>query len=143
MALDPRLVSPKERRLFLVGAVFSGLAWLAVVVSLIGLLYAALGALFFLAAHALYLAHVRTNGVRIDERQLPDLHARVRAAASRLGLQALPDVYVVNGGGLLNAFATKLLSRPCRFSPRLARQPVLSAGDAPGVAIRVSPDGVF
>ncbi len=111
MALDPRLVSPKERRLFLAGAVLSGLAWLAVVVSMIGIVYALLGAIFFLAAHALYLAHVRMNGVRVDERQLPELHARVRAAAGRLGLSALPEVYVVNGGGLLNAFATKLLSR--------------------------------
>jgi Zn-dependent protease with chaperone function/Tfp pilus assembly protein PilE len=111
MALDPRLVSPKEKPLFVVGAVVSGLAWVAVVVSLVGILYALLGALFFLAAHALFLAQTRTNGVRVDERQLPDLHARVRAAAGRLGMTELPAVYVVQGGGLLNAFATKLLSR--------------------------------
>jgi Zn-dependent protease with chaperone function len=111
MALDPRFVSPKERPLFITGAVLSSLTWLAVVVSIVGLVYAALGALFVLSAHALFLAHVRTNGVRVDERQLPDLHARVRAAASRLGLDALPELYVINGGGLLNAFATKLLSR--------------------------------
>ncbi len=111
MALDPRFVSPKEKKLFVAGAILSGLAWLAVVVSVVGILYAALGAVFFLAAHALFLAHVRTNGVRVDERQLPDLHARVRAAASRLGLEKLPEIYVVQGGGLLNAFATKFLSR--------------------------------
>lgn len=111
MALDPRYVSPKERRLFIIGAVLSGLAWLAVVVSLIGIVYAALGALFVLTAHALFLAHVRANGVRIDERQLPDLHARVRTAASRLGIDVLPELYVLHGGGMLNAFATKLLSR--------------------------------
>jgi len=111
MALDPRLVSPKERPLFIAGAVFSGLVWLAVVVSLVGILYAALGALFVLSAHALFLAHVRTNGVRVDGQQLPDLHARIRAAASRLGIDRLPEIYVVQGGGLLNAFATKLLSR--------------------------------
>ncbi len=111
MALDPRLVSPKERPLFVAGVLFSGLAWLALVVSIVGLVYALLGGLFFLAAHALFLAHVRTNGIRVDERQLPDLHARVRSAAGRLGLAELPELYVVNGGGLLNAFATKLLSR--------------------------------
>jgi Zn-dependent protease with chaperone function len=111
MALDPRLISPKERPLFVAGVVFSGLAWLAVVVSIVGLLYAMAGAIFFLAAHALFLAHVRTNGLRVDERQLPDLHARARAAAARLGMDELPAIYVVHGGGLLNAFATKLLSR--------------------------------
>jgi Zn-dependent protease with chaperone function/Tfp pilus assembly protein PilE len=111
MALDPRLVSPREKPLFVVGAVVSGLAWVAVVVSIVGVVYALAGGLFFLAAHALFLAHTRTNGLRVDERQLPDLHARVRAAAGKLGLTDLPAVYVVQGGGLLNAFATKLLSR--------------------------------
>src|SRR5512138_741318 len=111
MALDPRRVSPKEKPLFVTGAVLSALVWLALVVSVVGLLYALVGAIFFLAAHALFLASVRTNGVRVDERQLPDLHARVRAAASRLGLEQVPDVYVLQGAGLLNAFATKLLSR--------------------------------
>ncbi|ACL66455.1 peptidase M48 Ste24p [Anaeromyxobacter dehalogenans 2CP-1] len=111
MALDPRLVSPKEKPLFVAGAIFSGLVWLVAVVSVVGLLYALLGALFVLGAHALFLAHVRTNAVRVDERQLPDLHARVKAAAARLGLADVPAVYVMNGGGLLNAFATKLLSR--------------------------------
>jgi Zn-dependent protease with chaperone function len=111
MPFEARLRSPKERPLFIAGAVFSGLAWLAVVVSVIGLLYAALGALFVLAAQALFLAQVRTNGVRVDPRQLPDLHARVAAAAARVGLDQLPAVYVVQGGGLLNAFATRLLSR--------------------------------
>jgi Zn-dependent protease with chaperone function/Tfp pilus assembly protein PilE len=111
MVQDARFVSDKERKLFVAGAVLSGLAWLLVVVSLVGILYGLLGALFVLSAHALFLAHVRTNGVRIDERQLPDLHARVKAAAQRIGITDLPAVYVVQGGGILNAFATKLLSR--------------------------------
>jgi Zn-dependent protease with chaperone function len=111
MALDPRYVSPKERPLFIAGAIFSTIAWLALVVSIVGLVYALIGGLFVLAAIALFLAHVRTNGVRVDERQLPELHARVKAAAAHLGIQKLPAIYVIQGGGLLNAFATKLLSR--------------------------------
>jgi len=111
MALDPRFRSPKERPLFVAGVIFSSIAWLVLVVSIIGLLYGALGALFVLCAHALFLAHVRANGVRVDERQLPELHARAKAAAAKLGLATLPELYVLQGGGLLNAFATKLFSR--------------------------------
>lgn len=111
MALDPRFVSPKERPLFIAGVVFSSVAWLVLVVSVVGLVYGLLGALFVLCAHALFLAHVRANGVRVDERQLPELHARAKAAAARLGLPSLPDLYVLQGGGALNAFATKLFSR--------------------------------
>jgi Zn-dependent protease with chaperone function/Tfp pilus assembly protein PilE len=108
---DQQLRSQKERPLFIVGVILSSVAWLGIIVSIVGLVYAAFGALFFLTAHALFLAHVRTNGVRVDARQLPDLHARVAAAAGRLGLAQVPAVYVLQGGGLLNAFATKLLSR--------------------------------
>jgi Zn-dependent protease with chaperone function len=111
MALDPRLRSPREETLFVVGMIFSSLAWLAVVVSVVGLAYALFGALFILSANALFLAHVRANGVRVDARQLPELHARAQAAATRLGLATLPEIYVLQGGGLLNAFATKLFSR--------------------------------
>lgn len=111
MALDSRFRSPKERPLFVTGVILSSVAWLVLVVSIVGLVYAALGAFLVLCAHALFLAHVRANGVRVDERQLPELHARARAAAAKLGLASLPEVYVLQGGGLLNAFATKLFSR--------------------------------
>jgi hypothetical protein len=32
---------------------------------------------------------------------------------------------------------------PCRFQPKLARQPVFGEGDAAGVPVRVSPVDVF
>jgi Zn-dependent protease with chaperone function len=111
MALDPRFRSPEERPLFVTGVILSSIAWLVLVVSVVGLVYAALGACFVLCAHALFLAHVRANAVRVDERQLPELHGRAKAAAARLGLATLPELYVLQGGGLLNAFATKLFSR--------------------------------
>lgn len=111
MALDPRLRSPKEKPLFVIGAVFSALCWILVVVSLVGLAYALLIGLGILVAHALFLAHVRGNGLRLSERQHPDLYARIRAASATLGLPRTPEVFLLQGGGLLNAFATKLFSR--------------------------------
>jgi Zn-dependent protease with chaperone function len=111
MALDPKLLYRRERALFIVGAVFSSLAWLAIVVSLVGLAYAVFIGLFVMAAHALFLAYVRGNGLRVSELQLPELHARVQAAAQKLGMAQVPEVYVLQSGGILNAFATKLLSR--------------------------------
>ncbi len=111
MALDPKLTYRREQTLFVIGAVFSSLAWLAVVVSLVGLVYALFIGAFVLAAHALFLAYVRGNGLRVSEQQLPELYARVQAATRKLGMAQVPDVYVVQSGGILNAFATKLLSR--------------------------------
>lgn len=111
MALDPRLRSPKEQPLFVIGVVISALCWIALVVTLVGLIYGIPILLAVLLAHAFFLAHIRGNGVRVSERQLPALYARVKAAAARLGLAEVPDVYVIQAGGSLNAFATKLLSR--------------------------------
>lgn len=113
MALDNRLVSPKEPPLFLLGVLISGLCWAALTVLTlgIGLLYAALTVGFMLMAHAVFLASVRGNGVRVGPDQLPDLHRRLLSASQRLGLARVPELYVLQSGGLLNAVATKLLSR--------------------------------
>jgi len=111
MAFDQKLRSPRERTLFKIGVVFSALCWVALVVSIVGIVYGAAIGLFILFAQALYLAHVRGNAVRVSATQLPELHARVVAAAERLGLAEVPETYVVQSGGVVNAFATKLLSR--------------------------------
>ncbi len=111
MTLDPRLRSPKESTLFTLGAVFSGLCWLLLVVTVVGLLYAPFVIAAVLIAHALFLAHVRGNGLRVSPQQFPDLYARCEKAAKTLGLDEVPAIYVLQHGGVLNAFATKLLSR--------------------------------
>src|SRR5215813_10847944 len=111
MGFDPRLRSPKEVPLFIVGMIFSAVCWLLLIVSIIGLVYGGLALVFVLIAHALHLAHVQGNGLKISERQLPELYERVKMAAKKLGLSQVPDVYVLQSGGILNAFATKLLSR--------------------------------
>jgi len=112
MALDVRLLrSPKEPTLFAIGVVLSAIVWIVLAVTIVGLMYGFFILLFILMAHALFLAHVKGNGVRISERQLPGLYARVKAAAERLGMAEVPAVYLLQSGGVLNAFATKLLSR--------------------------------
>jgi len=113
VALDKRLLSPKEPPLFILGVVVSTLCWASLTVFTlgIGLLYALLMVGFMLMAHAVFLAAVRGNGVRVAPNQLPDLHRRLVAASQRLGLERPPELYLMQSGGLLNAFATKLLSR--------------------------------
>ena len=112
MAFDERLLrSPKEPPLFAIGIVLSAIAWVAMAVTVVGILYGALILAFILMAHALFLANIKGNGIRISERQLPQLHARIRSAAQKLGMNEVPDVYLLQSNGILNAFATKLLSR--------------------------------
>ncbi len=101
----------KERVLFGISAAISAVAWLVICISVIGLAYSIVVAIGILMAHALLLAHVTGNGVRVSSSQLPEIWQKVQEASRKLGLPAPPEVYVVQAGGLLNAFATKLLSR--------------------------------
>ncbi|HVV51161.1 MAG TPA: M48 family metallopeptidase [Polyangia bacterium] len=105
------LRTSRERVLFGISAVFSAVIWALVCVSLIGLAYGLLVAIAVMMAHALLLAHVTGNGVRVSSAQLPEIHQKVQEAARKLGLSSAPEVYIVQAGGILNAFATKLLSR--------------------------------
>ncbi len=111
MTFDPRLRSPKEQPLFIVGVIVSSLSWLALLISIVGALYGVLILAGVMIAHAVFLASVRGNAVRLSEKQMPALYERCKAAALRLGLGELPEFYVMQSGGVLNAFATKLFSR--------------------------------
>jgi Zn-dependent protease with chaperone function len=68
-------------------------------------------ALVGLFAHGLALGRVRGNAVRVSERQFPQLYRLAVAHSKRLGLKQVPAVYVMESGGLLNAFATRFLGR--------------------------------
>jgi Zn-dependent protease with chaperone function len=111
MSFPTSLRSPKELPLFTFGVVFSGIVWLLVLVSLIGAVYALFAAFVVFIVHSLFLANIRGNGLRVGPQQLPDLYARCTQAAQRLGLAEVPEIFVLQSGGLLNAFATKLFSR--------------------------------
>jgi Zn-dependent protease with chaperone function len=113
MTFDTKLKSPKEETLFPLAAIAAGLLWLLLVVGTcgMGLFYAAGIGGVILIAHALFLASVKGNGIRLSGHQLPELYARCKVAAERLGLEEVPEVYLLQSGGVLNAFATKLLSR--------------------------------
>ncbi len=108
---DDGLRTPNERTLFVVGLIFSGLFWLALLFTIVGIFHGLLGLLFSLIVHALFLAHIRGNSLRVSEQQLPEIHAAVVRASRALGLPEVPEVYVSQAGGVLNAFATKFLTR--------------------------------
>lgn len=109
--LDAMHVHSKEKSLKPLVFVWSGLVWLFVACTLVGLLYGLLALPFLLMGQAFFLGHLRGGGVRVDADQLPELHARVVRASQKLGLERVPEVYVLQAGGALNAFATKLFSR--------------------------------
>jgi Zn-dependent protease with chaperone function len=65
----------------------------------------------FFVLHGLGVGYLRGNGVRASERQFPELLGMARRHATTLGLDRVPDLFVLQSGGMLNAFATRFLGR--------------------------------
>src|SRR5574343_811763 len=111
----PQVVVPyhREKALFNLLGIISIVFWLALTVGTVGLvwLYMVFLYLFALFAHSALISHLKGNAVRINDKQFPDLHAKVVACAGRVGLQTVPEAFLTTGDGMLNAFATRLLRR--------------------------------
>jgi hypothetical protein len=108
------LVYRNETTLRVIVLVLSVSIWLALLLGTIGLLvYVLLFALFALVAHSALIAHLRGNALRISAKQMPDLYQRLYDCTRRLGMHDIPEAYLVNGNGVLNAFE-KFLGNCCR-----------------------------
>ena len=105
------LVYSRERVLGTITLVLAILVWVALIVGTIGiaLVLLAIGFIGYLFTHSALIAHVKGNGVELSSEQFPDLHGEFLACCKRLGIDDPPEAYVLNGNGVLNAFATKFL----------------------------------
>jgi Zn-dependent protease with chaperone function/Tfp pilus assembly major pilin PilA len=105
------LRSGSEKTLYALCALFSFFVWAVVVVTIVGLLYGLFIGFFLFAAHALFIAHIKGNGVKLSEAQLPTIYRKVVEASRKLGLNPVPEAYILQAGGALNAFAAKFVGR--------------------------------
>jgi Zn-dependent protease with chaperone function/Tfp pilus assembly major pilin PilA len=105
------LVYPRERTLGTITLVLGILVWLLLIVGTFGGALVALlvGFVLYLFAQSAFIAYIKGNGVELSEAQFPDVHAHFVACCERLEIKVRPQAYVLNGGGALNAFATKFL----------------------------------
>lgn len=107
------LVYRNETTLRTIALVLSVTIWLLLLLCTFGvlLIYILIIALFALVAHSALIAHLRGNAIRITPKQMPDLCTRLYRCARKLNMQEVPEAYLVNGNGVLNAFATRFLGR--------------------------------
>jgi Zn-dependent protease with chaperone function len=99
--------SPAEVPLRIVLLITGIALWILLVISVIGLVYGAMLGLLIFFAHVSLIAHVRGSSIKLGPSQMPELYARVVELSQRIGLETVPDVYLRQSGGLLNAFATR------------------------------------
>ena len=111
--LSPSQISlPKEKTYFVFVALISAVFWLLIAITIVGIFYAALFGLMAWLGNGLLTAYLRAEAVRVNERQLPELHATFGRAWEKLGcVGPLPALYVIQAGGALNAFATRFSGR--------------------------------
>ncbi len=106
------LIYKHEKSLFRISAVISVIFWTALIVGTlgIGLIYILLAYLFFLFAHSAFITHLKGTGVKISQNQFPDLHERLVACCSKVGVDEIPDAYILRTD-FFNAMATRFLGR--------------------------------
>jgi Zn-dependent protease with chaperone function len=107
------LVYKNEKKLFALMLALSVLVWIALVVGTMGgaLLYALIFFVAYCFAQSALISYIKGTGVRITEAQFPDLKHQISASCRKLGLEQEPDAYLLQMGGVLNAFATRFLGR--------------------------------
>ncbi len=81
--------------------------WFILCVSIVGVIYGLMLAVFFFISHVALVTHLRGNAVKLQADQFPALYRRVAELSSQLGIKPVPDAYLMQSGGDLNAFATK------------------------------------
>jgi Zn-dependent protease with chaperone function/Tfp pilus assembly major pilin PilA len=105
------LVYKNEKTLFAIMLGVSLLIWAGLLLGTMGMALAWL-LLFFIGwcfAQSALVSYLRGTAVRITPQQFPDLQQRIATCCQRLGLERAPEAYLLQMGGLFNAFATRFL----------------------------------
>lgn len=69
--------------------------------------YIALFAVYFWLLKVLAVGHLKGNGIQLTEKQFPQAAAMITEVAALYGMKKVPRVFVLQSGGVLNAYATR------------------------------------
>ena len=73
------------------------------------IIYVVLILIYIFFRFGLLVGYLRGNAVKVSLFQFPDIYEIVEKQSRQLGLSTIPDVYILQYGGFLNAFATRFL----------------------------------
>ena len=106
-----KLVCTKENIYFGIMLFISILFYLILIISIFGIFYLLIFAIVLFYMQGLAIGNIRQNAVKITGEQFEDVYKKVVELSKKLGLEEIPDVYLMQSGGVLNAFATRFLFR--------------------------------
>ncbi|MEH7885737.1 ankyrin repeat domain-containing protein [Bacillus sp. JJ1609] len=105
------LIHKNENKYFWIVLSISIVSYLLFALSMVGLLVILAIMAFSLLLHALMIGHIRLNGVKIGVNQFPLIHSTVEDLCVKMEIKQMPDIYVIQSGGVLNAFASRFFGR--------------------------------
>jgi len=91
------LINDKNIQGYSIWLMAASLIWIAFMIWIYSLIIA-----------GLRKGYIKNNSVLISEHQLPEVYTIVKNISEQLNLSKVPKVYLIQAGGALNAFATRL-----------------------------------
>jgi Zn-dependent protease with chaperone function len=73
--------------------------------------YAGLILLYLFVSLGLLVGYIKGNAVKITKNQFPEAYTILEMQSEKLGIDKVPSAYILQSGGVLNAFATKFIGR--------------------------------
>lgn len=77
----------------------------------LGLWYGLIGLTANFVIKMIFIGRIKGNAIKINEEQFPEIFKILKSHSEKLGLNNIPNMYVINGDGVLNAFAARFLRR--------------------------------
>lgn len=108
---EKKLVHKNENKYFWIVLSISIASYILFALSIVGIFIIAAFLIISLVLHALMIGQIRLNAVKIGDNQFPLIHSTVEDLCVKMGIKSIPDIYVLQSGGVMNAFATRFFGR--------------------------------
>jgi Zn-dependent protease with chaperone function len=108
---EKKLIHKNENKYFWIVLSISIASYILFALSIAGIIIIAGFLLVSLMLHAVMIGQIRLNAVKIGMNQFPIIHSTVEELCIKMGIKHIPDIYVLQSGGVLNAFATRFFGR--------------------------------
>ncbi|KOP82434.1 hypothetical protein AMS60_08055 [Bacillus sp. FJAT-21945] len=109
--LPKDLIYHKEKIYFWIVCLISVISYIFFCLSIIGLPIILVLFLLSFLLHGMAIGRIRTNAVKLSIAQFPEIYSKVEELCRKMELKRVPDVYVMQSGGVLNAFATRFFGK--------------------------------
>jgi len=85
--------------------------YLLMIISIVGIFYLMIFLFVSLFMHGIFIGRMRGNGIKLSDDQFPEVYDIAKKLSDEMGFSQVPDIYLIESGGIINAFATKFMSR--------------------------------